>query len=350
MKRSKQAKEGLKALLKETGTAKTQTDLLLALQSHNPKLKERHVSKALGKLTTRGLVEKRGQDLYRWVFSDESSSRSDGGSSENESASKPPLPIGELLRRRQASVIAPEQSGEVSTKDKTPVDIDEEIRRLEAELANDDDETNEESSRVDDSDGEEEDRLSSKKKVSFGKTSVHEIESIEETATQSTEEPSVLCLSTVADERIEPLPATCLPQNKRRKLKGIDQDDQTETQKKQKVGSGLEEAVKEVLSGYVARSSERLPFYCRVCAKQYKDQMEFFEHKSTEFHRKAVEMERKASYCKLCRKQFTSPVQLKEHVSSRPHKERLEMVKSSQYRGPNQDRKGRETRTQRQWC
>ena len=107
-----------------------------------------------------------------------------------------------------------------------------------------------------------------------------------------------------------------------------------------KRSSGLKQAVQEVLAGYKARSSERLPFYCRVCAKQYDNETEFFNHKETEFHRVAVETERKASYCRLCRKQLTSPEQMKEHLASRPHKERLQKMIDRQQGGRSQRNKG----------
>ena len=84
--------------------------------------------------------------------------------------------------------------------------------------------------------------------------------------------------------------------------------------------------MKEVLSGYTARSSEKIPYYCRFCSKQYNNEVEFFEHKNTEFHIAAVAVERKATYCRLCRIQLTSPVQMKEHLKSKPHKERLHKV------------------------
>ena len=117
-----------------------------------------------------------------------------------------------------------------------------------------------------------------------------------------------------------------LPAARKRSLK-IDGKPE-KRQKKNTAESGLESAVKEVLSGYVARSSEKLPFYCRFCQKQYNNSEEFFAHKQSEFHKTAVEMEQKASFCKLCRKQLTSPDQLKEHLQSRPHKERLERARS----------------------
>jgi len=39
--------------------------------------------------------------------------------------------------------------------------------------------------------------------------------------------------------------------------------------------TGLRDAVKELLDGYVARSSQKISFYCRVCAIQSKDINDF---------------------------------------------------------------------------
>ena len=184
------------------------------------------------------------------------------------------------------------------------LDIDDEIARLERELANDDDDDSEES--------DDDDRNSFE------------------------EQPAVLSLSKFANDRVEHLPTTALPEPGKYDAKGMPLKT---AKKKRKLdtaqesntkSSGLEQAVKEVLSGYQARSSERLPYYCRFCAKQYDNEEEFFRHKKEGFHRAAVEAERKATYCKLCRKQLTSPVQMKEHLKSRPHKERLQAMRSKQ--------------------
>jgi hypothetical protein len=40
---------------------------------------------------------------------------------------------------------------------------------------------------------------------------------------------------------------------------------------------GLRDAVQELLSGYVARSSEKIPFYCRVCLHQSENQEDFIK-------------------------------------------------------------------------
>lgn len=220
------------------------------------------------------------------------------------------LPLAELLRRRAKTRNKAEGKGGAVKED----DIDDEIKRLEAELAADDDSDS-------DSMSEEEDRP---RQVRFGIDTVKEIPSNHPDLDSN--EAAVICLSEVSEARIQPLPPSCLPAIRKKR---DNQDDRKEDKKKSKM-NGLQEAVKEVLAGYVARSSERLPFYCRVCSKQYDSKEEFFDHKDTEFHRTAVEMEKKASFCKLCQKQFTSPVQLKEHLTSKPHKDRLQRVRARQ--------------------
>jgi hypothetical protein len=187
-------------------------------------------------------------------------------------------------------------------------DIDAEIARLERELAKDDDSDSDEES------GEDAD----------------------EDGSHDEEQPAVLSLSKFSDDRVQHLPAAALPEPgkydssgmpiKKKKKRKVDNDGSA-------ASSGLEQAVKEVLSGYQARSSERLPFYCRFCAKQYDNETEFFAHKSQDFHKAALEAERKATYCKLCRVQLTSPVQMQEHLKSRPHKERLQTMKSKHQGG-----------------
>jgi len=98
------------------------------------------------------------------------------------------------------------------------------------------------------------------------------------------------------------------------------------------VNEGLRKVVKELLVGYTPRSSEHLPFYCRVCSVQSENLETFVSHKKTEFHKIAVQEEKKASFCKLCRKQFTSICQMQEHLKSRPHKEKLNRVREKQFK------------------
>eukprot|EP00536_Pseudo-nitzschia_multiseries_P012948 jgi/Psemu1/244997/estExt_Genewise1.C_5230049 len=182
-------------------------------------------------------------------------------------------------------------------------DIDDEIARLERELMSNGDESDcSESS----SDNEESEREATDKSGA-----------------------AVLSLSQFANDRVEGLASTCLPVPGKYSLKKRRKEDRKQAQPTAEK-SGLQKAVEEVLGGYTARSSEKIPFYCRFCSKQYENEETFHAHKSTEFHKTAVAVERKATFCKLCRKQFTSPIQMKEHLSSRPHKQRLQNVRSRQ--------------------
>lgn len=289
-------------------------------------VQRKHVKKALAKLLDKGeIVEFEGYFTLARVSEEET------------------IPFAEILRRREICGTKTEAPASKEEKQKSN-NIDDEIRRLEAELAEDNGDD-------DDHSGEED----SVNDNNLNEESMHDSVKKDETSSPICETEDILCLSTVAQDRIAPLPQSSLPKTKKRTLKGIDDEVQQKQQKKPKVNKGLRDAVKEVLSGYVARSHERLPFYCRVCAKQYTNEVEFFDHKKTDFHKVALDIERRASFCKLCRKQFTSPVQLKEHISSRPHKERLDQVKSRQSRQQSHGRGSTctglsEGRSQRQWC
>jgi Zinc-finger of C2H2 type len=209
-------------------------------------------------------------------------------------------------------------------------DLDEEIKRLEAKLGNESD---------DDNDDDESDSTGDSAKVE-GKT--------------------MILSSSLKEDRIESLPESCLPTSKRRTLKGIDRDFQSNdgnVERKNKsrkrgrsefgvgensevdeaVSEEIKDAVKKILGNYQPRSVERLPFYCRCCAVQSESEETFMEHKKTLFHVTAVQMEQKASFCKLCRKQLTSPAQLKEHLQSKPHKQRLDMLRSRQPQSNNKN-------------
>lgn len=169
-----------------------------------------------------------------------------------------PIPIGQRLRREESTV-------------NTSTDIDDEIQRLEAELANE-----EESS----------------------------------TSSSSSDDDDIVNLSTVQD-RIQPLPAASLPTISRQKSSAPGKQ------------LTLDPAVLESVR-------PRLPFYCRPCATQFANLQEWEDHRATDAHKEATRLERKASYCKLCRKQLTSPLQLKEHLKSRPHRERLDRMRGTQ--------------------
>eukprot|EP00978_Attheya_sp_CCMP212_P036666 scaffold168042_cov48-Attheya_sp.AAC.2 len=300
---------------------------------------------------------------------------------EKEDSSTPiSIPFAEQMRRNKAAAAAAaaermtfssEQNDSASipnNNDDTPnvdvdvnVDLDDEIQRLEAELlqqasddSSDQDDDDESSVMSDEggSIGNEGGTDDHKKTISFGDTTVVSIGGdIIGSPSDNTKSDDIICLSSVADDRIAPLPSTALPQMTRRTLKNIDGAGDTNNSKNsssleggnkkrkrrsEKTKEDLEEdnsirdTVKEMLGTYVARSSERLPFYCRVCALQLTNEDEFLTHRRTNFHKMAVQVEQKATYCRLCRKQFTSPIQMQEHLASRPHKQKMDVTKARQ--------------------
>lgn len=289
-----------KIILEELGQAiKGKSDLKKAVKAKGPSLKK-HVTKALKKLVKKGVVEEDGKIFRISSVQIEDSSSSHTQLIQQQQQDDDAIPIAARLRQEQEHTI---QKKSVSFADE-PVDLDDEIRRLEAELNHSSDGSSDEESSGSIEDGDN---------------------------------PAVLCLSAFADDRIEHLPDTFLPEPGKYKAQGQAVNKKLRkatvvpkgSENRQKI-DGLKEAVKEVLSGYKARSSERLPFYCRFCSKQYNDETEFFEHKRSDFHKVAVDLERRATYCRVCQKQLTSPDQMKEHLTSRPHRERMSKVRSRQ--------------------
>lgn len=209
-----------------------------------------------------------------------------------------PLTAAELIKKKTR-----QSKKRKRQKEETKLDLDDEIKRLEAELRS----------------------MSADEQDSTG-------ESSDDGAS------AIVALSTVKNDRIEALPASALPDippAKKKQIKGDDSTQRSKTDEKARikaplVSQGLKDAVREVLRGYKPRSAEHLPFYCRCCAKQYDNLEQFQAHKTTDFHKAAVELERKASFCRSCRKQLTSPAQLQEHLQSKPHKERLQKLKAKQ--------------------
>jgi hypothetical protein len=242
--------------------------------------------------------------------------------STNSSSDESPIVTAEeLMRRKRRSTVGSQSSAEQKKSNTVNEDdLDEEIKRLEAELEESSNESDDDSSSSSDSDSDE--THSAKKRKHEGG---------ESTSDPSTSKDAIICLSSCASETIEPLAKSYLPACKSKKLK-IDRDEekQKDREKNSSVSNGLRDAVKEVLAEYQPRSSERIPFYCRVCAVQSKDEEDFMLHKQSEFHKTAVQVEKKATYCKLCRKQLTSLIQMQEHLDSRPHKERLDSMKARQ--------------------
>lgn len=271
-------------------------------------------------------------------------SNSSSSSDDTISPQQKPLTASELMRKKFEKK---QKSTTKSTNKKTEeVDIDEEIRQLEAEL-DDGSDSDSDSDSEDDSDSDGDERIQTHQgrqtQIRFGKDTIlnpHDV--VEKKPNENNSDQGVICISECATETIAPLPQTALPSSKRKKLKiDVESDKRKKESKKRKltqtdgnqesaVNEGLRDAVKEVLSGYVARSSEKIPFYCRVCSRQSENEEDFQAHKRLDFHKTAVQVEKKATYCKLCRKQLTSPVQMKEHLDSRPHREKMDEVKAQQ--------------------
>ena len=68
--------------------------------------------------------------------------------------------------------------------------------------------------------------------------------------------------------------------------------------------SGLDATVVEMLRNYQPSSSERRPFWCRICRYQGGDEADLVRHRASESHRRAIRVERRLSFCSKCRKQF----------------------------------------------
>ncbi len=350
-----------KEIQKELVTKKEDDDVdvvTFSSSSSSSDLTKKYVKRCLKRLVKRGDVVKDGKK-YKLMPSSSSSasddddesdsnddSRSDSASVDNdelddevgEEASAPFVPIAERIRQT-----AQTNQSDDNAISKQQMDLDEEIRRLEAELAASDDD--------DDDDEESDDDDSSDDDPTDGNTTTSQADGI-------------ICLSSVADERIVPLPQGALPQNKRRTLKNIDSGDgEPKKSKKRKsrsstskeehvISEGLKDAVNELLSNYVPSSHLKKPFYCRVCQHQSESESDFLSHKQSEFHKGAVQQEKKRTYCKLCRKQLTSIVQMEEHLKSRPHREKMDFVKSKQSGGGGSRSRGHHGRdaSGKQWC
>jgi len=338
-------------------------------------LDKNKTKKALEALVASGDVreiDSEGSKAYTINVTDESLDTSDADESDsnNENSSQSgdvdvPLPFAEVLRqrrRKRANNEAHDLEKKASTQEEGE-DIDEEISRLEAELAADSDgdfdslhssEDSEHEERKGDDDNH---GPNTRGKISFGPTT--EYSDDEKPIPKQLPGDGGILRSALVEERIVPLPQSALPQIKRRKLKAIDGDGDHDAngnaskakKKKRKsvdprlaVSDGIQEAVKEVLGGYVARSHERIPFYCRVCSVQSKDMESFLAHKDTDFHKAAIQAERRATYCQACRKQFTSPVQMREHLESKPHHDRMVFLRSRNQGGGGAGRGGRSGR------
>lgn len=280
------------------------------------------------------------------------------------------VPIAKRMRGKQPAMV--NHADDTRNGDSEEVDLDEEIRRLEAELA------------ADESDGESEsdeeivdNSAATSIHGNYDAGNEHTRKSNAQTQDVDDDNTGIICLSNLANDRIEPLPETSLPKNKRRMMKGVDSTSGTEIlpnerKKKQKraqsssstadhtVSKGLQDAVTDLLQSYIPSSQlDRPPFYCRVCQHQSSTQIEFDTHRSTDLHKVAVKEERKRTYCKLCKKQLTSLVQMEEHLGSRPHRERMDKVMDKQRgiagggsrgKGEKYHRGLKSGQGERQWC
>ena len=287
------------------------------------------------------------------------------GSSEEESGGdeslekQPYVPIAQRMRKQSFDdALISEKIVESKKELSKPhqVDLDEEIRRLEAELAADS--------------ASDEDAVScdvsyqdSDKNVqNSAHTSAKDDESVSSNL-QSNE--GMICFSKSANERIEPLPASAMPQIARKTITGQDKKlskKRKHDKKEHTINKGLKSAVDDLLSNYKSRSEvEQTPWYCRVCQHQSSDEAEFLDHRASELHKMATKEHQRKTYCRMCRKQMTSVIQFQEHLNSRPHRDLLASKRSQQQgrgkggagRGFCRDGGGRAGRGeigQRQWC
>lgn len=111
------------------------------------------------------------------------------------------------------------------------------------------------------------------------------------------------------------------------KKKEMKKQKQIERELKNKNMAEMEEAAKKALGFYVPRSSEKIPFFCRVCQYQGTSIEEFEKHRLSQTHEVATNVEKKMSFCRICRKQFTSINQLEEHLLGNGHKEKFASIK-----------------------
>ncbi|KAL3770107.1 hypothetical protein ACHAWU_009315 [Discostella pseudostelligera] len=279
------------------------------------------VKDALKRLVKRGAITKNGKEYFC--------------SSTADAIDEGDVPIAQRMRRQITQQFG--NNDKTNSEESNTIDLDDEIRRLEEELAeeesedDDDFDDDDESENVDDGSDDESDDSKS-----------HDI-------IDDHHSNGIIRLSNLANDRIEPLPQSALPQSKRRHMKGVDtaadhMEESTNNHRKKRkqsrneqgehtVSEGLKAAVQDLLQNYVRPSQlDRPPFYCRVCQHQATTQSEFDLHRTSEFHKVAVKEEQKKSYCKLCRKQLTSVVQMEEHLSSKPHRDRMDFVKGKQRR------------------
>ena len=119
----------------------------------------------------------------------------------------------------------------------------------------------------------------------------------------------VRMVSSLSNERIAPLPKSMLPSSdcgpgskikqksaappKKRAIRFADEgEDASSSSKRTKSSSsssssalnGMEATIKDMLRDYKPTSSEKKPFWCRICRFQGTTEKDFKEHRASEFH------------------------------------------------------------------
>jgi hypothetical protein len=335
---------------------------------------KKDIKRALKQLVSNEQLCKESDEYFIPVSNASDSEEDDDSvseSSEELSTKQTFVPIAQRIRHQPQDKYVELPAGKVESTEasKKQVDLDEEIRRLEAELAADSP-----SDEDDVSDNDDEGSLSDmddgrKRQVSFGQNSTltfqrdSDSDHSEVQSDDNINGSGIICLSESANERIEPLPASAMPQIARKtaydhvkksKKRKLDKEEHT-------VNEGLKQAVKDILDNYKSRSEvQQTPWYCRICQHQAADEAEFISHRESEFHKTAVSEHQRKTYCKMCRKRMTSVIQFEEHLRSRPHREMLGAKRAQQQgrgRGDGRMGRGREGRfgrgygsSKRQWC
>lgn len=296
-------------------------------------LSKKEIKHALKRLVKAGGVMKSGKEYSLISRSEDKIEITVADIDVGDAADTLYVPIAQRMRKMPQKV---NDDAEVHNWESNKTDLDEEIRRLEEDLAAGTSESD------DENDDDDENGEKIENGVESNKMAIHENDDPKRNYYQHDTDRNkysdgIICLSNLDNDRIEPLPKNALPQNKRRQLKGVDSKKRTrcnssdQPEQQHTVSEGLKHAVQDLLQNYVRPSQlDRPPFYCRLCQHQSKSQSEFDSHRASEFHNFAVTEEKKSTYCKLCRKQLTSVIQMEEHLKSRPHRDRMNFVKGKQ--------------------
>mmetsp|Transcript_15007 Transcript_15007/g.44816 ORF Transcript_15007/g.44816 Transcript_15007/m.44816 type:complete len:184 (-) Transcript_15007:52-603(-) len=141
-------------------------------------------------------------------------------------------------------------------------------------------------------------------------------------------------LASLESERIAPLPAHLLPQQPTKKRQSQPPGD---PRKRAKGPEALfraappeQIAAARALVAAAAKSEKiKAPFWCRLCAFRGADLEAYQAHIATPLHLIATKLWKEASACALCRVQTTSPNELAVHLKSKKHLERVAYVNST---------------------